>query len=135
MTTWKDIDPETRDLSTPELWDAWREEVRGLQFSGAWAHDAETASTASIGEVSDRFVQVFYYNVNGKCVENCHVTRPDSPTLESRLTDALARIEKLEAFLRRCPTCYQEPDSTCSRADGEVIELGCYECNTRWPVL
>ena len=27
MTTWKDIDPEARDLSTPELWDAWREEV------------------------------------------------------------------------------------------------------------
>lgn len=90
---WQYIDPETRDLSTPELWDAWRDEVAEFQHAECFSSDGDTIC---IGDVTGKYVQVLYYS-DGKCIEDCHVSRPDPPSLESRLTDALARIEKLEA--------------------------------------
>lgn len=95
---WQDIDPETRDLSTPELWDAWRERVRHADVN--------------FNSLMDGDMEVFFF-VNEKCIElmwrsdddskgekDIKYLRPDGLSMvDPRLTDALARIERLEVIV------------------------------------
>lgn len=143
---WEDIDPEKRDLSTPELWDAWRDEVaEAIPDIDKWRSKALPVSEnvfATRGQGWSPTRVVINMKRSDGTMWHHDVMRPMTAvdTLERRLKDALERIAKLEHTeekraerRRRCPKCGCA-SAGASTINEELVSYICGTCWNQWPI-